>query len=156
MSHPLDIAARQLGMDDAWASTVNWRNTAECLSNRQPSQRQVSHTLAHNFLASSMRQQLSRHSCQQPCSRLLRFTAATAATKSITRTPQLSPTIFLLLLIFMSKVKISGGSQPPMAWNLSPRDSAGSRSLHRLVRHSDLSVPQPLGTPRPTLSARCW
>ncbi len=30
-------------------------------------------------------------------------------------------------------VKVSDGSQPPLTFDLSPRESAGSRSLHRLV-----------------------
>ncbi len=36
--------------------------------------------------------------------------------------------------------KVSDGSQPPMTFDLSLSESAGSRSLHRLVR---CSLPQP-------------
>jgi hypothetical protein len=35
--------------------------------------------------------------------------------------------------IFMPNAKVSDGSQPPMTFDLSLSESAGSRSLHRLV-----------------------
>ena len=42
--------------------------------------------------------------------------------------------------VIMPNVKVSGGSQPPLTFGLSLSESAGSRSLHRLVGPSRLRV----------------
>ena len=57
-------------------------------------------------------------------------------TASGVRHPHLNQGLCFIAIIVAPNAKVSDGSQPPMTWYLSVSESAGSRSLHRLVGSS--------------------
>src|SRR5664280_2878524 len=75
----------------------------------------------------------SAHSVTPGNKNLRRKEAQNAQNKTTTKSPQVNSP-------FMSNAKVSDGSQPPMTFDLSLSESAGSRSLDRLVRHFPQSL----------------